>query len=74
MAQGPGKYDEETTALQEKYQAGGVLLIVLGGTKGHGFSVTATESLTEVLPSMLRNVAQQIEADMILAAHDASHG
>lgn len=36
---GPGKYDALCTYVREKAEAAGVILIVLGGNKGHGHSV-----------------------------------
>ena len=61
---GPGKYDEEATLVMEKTNAQGVILIVIGGTKGEGFAVQATLQVTLALPSMLRNIADQVEKDL----------
>ena len=65
MAIGQGKYDPECSELLEKLGASMVMLIVVGGTRGQGFSVSATDvALLEQIPEVLRNVAAQIEADI----------
>ena len=61
---GPGKYDDETTAVMKATHAAGVILIVIGGDKGQGFSVQATPEVTRALPAMLRLIADQIETDI----------
>ena len=67
MAIGPGKYDEETTWVQARTQARGVILIVIGGNQGEGFSCQTTPEVLPLLPKMLRTIADQLEADN--AAH-----
>jgi hypothetical protein len=64
MTIGPGKYDDETTMVQAKTQARGVVLIIIGGNKGEGFSIQATLEVTLAVPKMLRRIADQIEADL----------
>jgi hypothetical protein len=64
MAIGPGKYDHLCTYVREHAHADGVLLIVLGGNLGQGFSCQANEDLSKVLPVLLRQIANQIEADI----------
>ena len=61
---GPGKYDDEVTRVQTRTQATGVILIVIGGNRGEGFSCQATLETTLKLPTMLRTIADQIEADL----------
>lgn len=61
MALGPGKYDEECTKIREETMAGGVLLIVMKGKKGSGFSVQAPFEAILGLPAILRDTARQIE-------------
>lgn len=63
MAIGPGKYDDYATTVRLGARAQGVILLVLGGDKGSGFSVQADGPTTLQLPSLLRNIADQIEAD-----------
>lgn len=57
-----GNYDDEAEHLLHKLNAQGVLVIVMGGQKGHGFSITTKKQkiLAEV-PHMLRTVAEDIE-------------
>lgn len=64
MAHGPGKYDHEATLVREGVGARTVLLAVIGGSRGSGFSLQ-TESPGDLvtLPAVLRQIADQIEAD-----------
>lgn len=62
MSFGPGKYDKETTLVQ-KLTGGSVIVIVVGGDRGEGFSVQATADVLWTLPDMLREIAKQMEAD-----------
>jgi hypothetical protein len=69
MAIGPGKYDVEATMVMRRTQAAGVLLIILEGDKGNGFSlasfdVQATLDITLTLPKLLREMADQIDSDI----------
>lgn len=61
MFNGPGKYDKECTAVREM-TGGGVVLMVLDGKQGEGFSVQATLEQIVHLPHLLRTVADGIEA------------
>jgi hypothetical protein len=60
---GPGRYDDEVTALRERYHAHGVVLIVLGGDKGEGFSMQADLETTLRLPERLEHIAAQLRED-----------
>jgi hypothetical protein len=71
MALGPGKYDDLCTAAREATTADGIILIVLGGTKGSGFSVQGTLRVQVTLPKILRQIADQIETD--LTGHDVQN-
>jgi hypothetical protein len=64
MPVGGGKYDGFTTTIREATGADGVVLMVLGGVMGQGFSVQGTEKVVRALPEMLREIADQIEGDM----------
>lgn len=69
MPFGGGKFGDECTALQGQLDADAVLLVVvvLGGPRGHGFSVTVSERALDRLkeiPALLRTVADTIEADI----------
>lgn len=71
MAQGPGRYDDLCTEVREKAQAEGVILVVIGGRVGSGFSVQVSPEKLEELPEMLRVMATQIEADIFFGEPDA---
>lgn len=64
MTIGPGKYDAECTSVHESTKASSVVLIVLGGDRGDGFSVTATADVVWAMPDMLREIAKQLEIDI----------
>jgi hypothetical protein len=64
MALGPGKYDDEATVVMEMTEASGVLVVVMGGDRGQGFSFQGDIELIRYIPNMLRTVANQIEDDL----------
>jgi hypothetical protein len=69
MTEGPGRYDAEASWVQERTKAHGVLLMIVGGNKGNGFSlasydIQATLEITLSLPKLLREMANQIESDI----------
>ena len=60
----PGKYDDACTNARRETGAVGVVLIVIAGDHGHGFSVqTAEPDLEKQLPTLLRYVANMIEQE-----------
>lgn len=63
MAYGPGVYDNETTELRQKMEATAVILVVIDGVRGSGFSMQGPPRFTLALPQILRNMADQIERD-----------
>jgi hypothetical protein len=67
MAIGPGKYDDLCTEIRERTKASGVLLIVIGGTKGQGFACQADLITTVMLPQLLESVAADIRRDGLKA-------
>lgn len=58
---GPGKYDDACTEVREKTKADAVVLLVMGGEKGSGFSCQAPINVAVNLPKMLRKMADEIE-------------
>lgn len=63
MAMGPGKYDDLCTYVAQQVgtdTGGGVILIVIGGNKGHGFSCQADLATTLQIPDILEHTAQLI--------------
>jgi hypothetical protein len=71
MTIGPGKYDDLVTPIIASTQARGVVLIVVSGNRGEGFSCQATLEVTLALPAMLRNIADQMEADLPIMRGEA---
>ena len=64
MPIGPGAYDDICTEIRERTKAGAVILIVAGGDRDEGFSMQAPLVFSLKLPSILRAVADSIEADL----------
>jgi len=65
---GPGKYKTVTELVMLATRAQAVVLMVIGGTEGGGFEVHCVESelgrkVNARLPSLLREMASQIEQD-----------
>ena len=60
MPLGPGKYDDFTTQVREKTHARGVILLVVSGDKGSGFSCQSDAIVLEQLPDLLEYMAQEI--------------
>jgi hypothetical protein len=59
-----GKYDDLCTLARESAKARGVILIVIGGLRGEGFSVQTTDPRVLIaLPKILRGVASDIEKE-----------
>jgi hypothetical protein len=66
MPAGPGKYDHVATLARTATNAQAVVVIIVDGDEGSGFSVQATPRFVEggesdVLVKVLRDVADQIE-------------
>jgi hypothetical protein len=62
MAFGPGKYDDLATEVRAKAKAEGVVVIVINGHLGGGFSAQLSPLMTLQLPQILRDIANQIDA------------
>lgn len=64
MPIGPGKYDALTTSVRDATSARAVILIVVEGNQGSGFSVQTTDpAISHKLPQLLRIMADQIARD-----------
>jgi len=61
MPTGPGKYDLITSFVREQTHAQGVLIIVIEGTEGSGFSAQLPPHLLSDVPRFLREMADEIE-------------
>jgi hypothetical protein len=64
MALGPGKYDHLATHVREQAKARGVILLVVDGEHGMGFSVQTDLEVLVELPGILRRLADKIESDI----------
>jgi hypothetical protein len=65
MPAGPGKYDAECQKVFFDVEAQTVLMVVVRGNKGNGFSVISTDmGLVVKMPGMLRDIADQLQRDL----------
>lgn len=64
MATGPGKYDVLTTMVREGAKARGVVVIVVEGVQGSGFSIQAEPEVVATLPELLELMAKEIREDI----------
>jgi hypothetical protein len=62
MPKGPGKYDDLCTLVRER-SGGEVIVIVIDGDKGSGFSFQGDPATVERLPDLLEVVAKQMRAN-----------
>lgn len=69
MTIGPGRYDDLCTKVRAETEADAVIVIVVGGKRGHGFSCQSDFATMLALPTMLEELAQQIRKD----ADDGGH-
>jgi hypothetical protein len=60
---GPGKYDALCTLIRERTQARAVLLIVLDGEYGNGFSCQSDSETLRALPDILEQTAARIRRE-----------
>jgi hypothetical protein len=58
---GPGKYDDACTAVRVATEASAVVLLVIDGNQGSGFSVQVSGGVALHLPNLLRVVADRLE-------------
>lgn len=65
MAFGPGKYDSLATYVREQTKAACVVLTVIGGDKGSGFSVQMVEGAIDpsAVAKVMRDVAASFERE-----------
>jgi hypothetical protein len=65
MTVGAGKYRSEAEALLTMYRAEAVVVCVIGGVRGTGFSLAQSDEVVmQELPGALRIIAEQIEAEV----------
>ena len=65
------KYESVTKLAFHMTKAEAVVLIVLNGNDGTGYSIHAESGLRELLPSILRKVAMEISQDESASAMGA---
>lgn len=63
MTIGAGMYDELCTQVREQAQAVGVVLLIVNGRHGNGFSVQAPLDVHATLPVVLESLAETIRED-----------
>lgn len=69
-----GKYDAALGQVLDSLNAESGMLVVLDGDKGAGFSVRAPLDLILAMPTMLRRLADAIEAqNREHSCHDTTH-
>lgn len=61
---GGGKYEREVKELRKKIHAAGVIVAVCRGDRGHGFEIQMPAELVHLVPKVLREMANTVEADM----------
>lgn len=60
----PGKYDDICTGVRLATNASTVIVIILDGSKGDGFSVQSfLPNCQELIPDMLENVAKEMRVE-----------
>jgi hypothetical protein len=64
MALGPGNYDDVVTELRRRFNADGVMLVVVGGDRGYGSSVQMSAEDLLALPIFLEGMAQELRRDI----------
>lgn len=65
MPIGPGKYDDLATSVRRAAKAKTVIVMVIGGDRGSGFSVqTESPTAAHALPALLRDMAKQIDRSL----------
>jgi len=59
-----GPYDVETERLRQKFSAEAVMTIVLSGSEGTGFSVSAPDSIKPHLPALFHAIGDEVAASL----------
>ena len=61
MPMGPGIYDDVATRLREELQAEGVVVLIINGNKGNGFSAQVTGEHLLSVSGILRGAADEFD-------------
>lgn len=71
MTVGKGKYDNEASRVFKDTRAGAVVLMVIDGERGTGFSVLSSDRrVIRNLPDLLKSVASEIEPEVMRSEFD----
>jgi hypothetical protein len=61
---GPGKYDDACTVVREMTGATCTVVVVIGGSKGSGFSVQTINPISaDAFADLLEDIARQIRSE-----------
>lgn len=71
---GPGKYDDLCAHVREQAKARGVILIVIEGEHGNGFSAQLPAELGGTIPAALVAVAHEMAKDLRQQGHVVPEG
>ena len=58
-----GKYVDICDEVREQASAEGAIVVIYRGAKGNGFSIVGSPEFCQAVPSVLRQMADQIEGD-----------
>ena len=64
MPIGPGKYDDSCTQVRDQANARAAIIIVIDGELGNGCSCQADLEITLAMPTILRNLADEVERSL----------
>ena len=64
MPEGGGKYDTLATIARQTAEADGIIMLIINGDMGSGFTVQAESHIAKYLPGLLRDMADEIETQM----------
>jgi pyrroline-5-carboxylate reductase len=64
MPIGPGKYDDICEKIREETNAQGIVVAIIEGNKGTGFSCKVEKNLLRFMPSFLKQMAEGMEKDV----------
>lgn len=74
MTIGPGKYDDLATRIREDNDADAVVVVVINGIRGTGFSVQATGPALLALPQVFHDMSHAMQGDVEKLAEGSEHG
>jgi hypothetical protein len=61
-----GTYDDRAKKIQDELHAACVIVGVVGGKEGSGFSVVASTEVLDILPAVLREIADKAEEENLI--------